>query len=89
LTKFVKRVVAIRDGKTSSEMIMKSDSGDLESLAAWGEMEDTHEEYAVLDRAGRVQIPEDFLKKLDLPGNRVKLALDDDTVKMSRPGDGK
>jgi hypothetical protein len=83
LTKFVKRVVAIRDGKTSSEMIMKADTSD--ETAVWSEMDDTHEEYAVLDRAGRVQIPEDFLKKLDLQGNKVKLALDEQTVVMSRP----
>jgi len=78
LTQYVRRVVSIRDGKVSSEFLGSSreDSG-FESFA--------HEEYAILDRAGRVQIPEDFLKQLDLQGNRVKLTLDDESVKMTRP----
>jgi ABC-type lipoprotein export system ATPase subunit len=111
LTKFVKRVVAIRDGKVSSEFRAEGTTnggvdGDFKGAteaergSAFGTEESAeadsaafeqyrHEEYAILDRAGRVQIPEDFLRHLDLPGNRVKLTLDDDDVKLSRPADAK
>ncbi|MDR2606277.1 MAG: ABC transporter ATP-binding protein [Oscillospiraceae bacterium] len=83
LTQYVKRVVSIRDGKVSSEFLGLSRGESEDAFEAF-----SHEEYAILDRAGRVQIPDEFLKRLDLPGNRVKLTLDDETVKMSRPGSG-
>ena len=91
LSKFVNRVVAIRDGKTSSEILVKENLreqlaaiSDFESSQAFASM-DTHEEYAVLDRAGRVQIPEEFLRQLSLPGNKVKLEMVEGTLTVSRP----
>jgi len=77
LTHMVNRVVAIRDGKTSSEFLARvhlrerlADITDFEGM-------ETHDEYAVLDRAGRVQIPEEFLKQLGVTGNTIRLAMDD------------
>lgn len=76
LAKKVNRVISIRDGKTSSERIMKNDYR--EKLANmdinWKE-EETQEEYAVLDRAGRVQIPGELLEEMGISGNKVKLEL--------------
>ena len=85
LTKMVNRVVAIRDGKTSSEMLVKENLR--EKLATITDFEgiETHEEFAVLDRAGRVQIPEDFLSRLALSGNTVKLEFGDGRVTMTKP----
>ena len=58
LAKKVNRVVSIRDGKTSSERIMKNDYRErMEHLDIDWQEEETQEEFAVLDRAGRVQIP--------------------------------
>jgi ABC-type lipoprotein export system ATPase subunit len=65
----VDRTVGIRDGRTSSE-VRRRDASDGTRTA---------EEYAVLDRAGRVQLPRGFTEALDLR-DRVRLALEDDHV---------
>ena len=71
LSKRVGRVVAIRDGKTSSELITKQSYADrLDSIDLF---ETTQEEYAVLDRAGRVQIPRELLDSIGVAGNRLRL----------------
>jgi len=44
-----------------------------------------HEEFAVLDRAGRVQIPREYLDKLGVGGNKVRLELKDGHISMSVP----
>jgi putative ABC transport system ATP-binding protein len=65
----VERTVAIRDGRTSSEVLRRTatreDGG--EHIVA--------EEYAVMDRAGRVQVPRDYREALNLT-RRVRLALE-------------
>ena len=81
----VDRVVAIRDGRTSSEYIRKisyaEEIAHLNSIAASSEDEDTHEELAVIDRHGRVQIPEDYLNKLGLKGvSKLKVELEDEKI---------
>jgi ABC-type lipoprotein export system ATPase subunit len=68
----VARTVAIRDGRTSSEVLRG-----LETEGAPG----VAEEYAVMDRAGRVQVPREFREALDLT-HRVRLALTDDHVEI-------
>ncbi len=76
----VNRVVAIRDGKTSSERIMKSDyKKQLEGMAGFEE-EGLQEEYAVLDKAGRVQIPRELLDEAGIDGNKVKIELNDGKI---------
>ncbi len=68
----VNRTVAIRDGRTSSETLRRSSGheGDHQIIA---------EEFAVLDRAGRLQLPTDYVDALQLE-RRVRLALEDDHV---------
>jgi ABC-type lipoprotein export system ATPase subunit len=77
----VERAVAIRDGRTSSEVLRRTatnDEGDEHVIA---------EEYAVMDRAGRVQIPRDYRDALALT-RRVRLALEADAVAVRRdPGE--
>ncbi|MDL4772560.1 MULTISPECIES: ABC transporter ATP-binding protein [Thermomonosporaceae] len=65
----VDRTVGIRDGRTSSE-VRRRDSADGTRVS---------EEYAVLDRAGRVQLPKGFTQALDMK-ERVRMALEDDHV---------
>lgn len=86
LSKKVKRVVAIRDGKISSERILKEKYADRlkESSIDW-RLEDTQEEYVIMDKAGRVQIPKEIINSLDLKDNKVKLELLDGKVIISRP----
>jgi ABC-type lipoprotein export system ATPase subunit len=66
----VDRTVAIRDGRTSSEVVRSGDAHD--ALA---------EEYAVMDRTGRVQVPREFREALALT-RRVRLALAEDHVEI-------
>lgn len=86
LSKKVNRVVSIRDGKTSSERIMKNDYKEkLEHLDIDWHEEETQEEYAVLDRAGRVQIPNELLEEMGIDGNKVKLELIDGKIIIEKP----
>jgi len=73
----VARSVAIRDGRTSSETV-RSGAGDVLGVA---------EEYAVMDRAGRVQVPREFREALALT-RRVRLALAADHVEIRPDTDG-
>ena len=67
----VQRTVAIRDGRTATEVVRRTHIDEL------GRAQTLHEEYAVLDRAGRLQIPKDYRVALGLK-DRVRLDLEDD-----------
>jgi ABC-type lipoprotein export system ATPase subunit len=88
LAKKVDRVVAIRDGKISSEMLRRKsydeEMADLES----GEdiEEDSHVEYAVLDRSGRLQIPTAYLESIGAHNvNKIKVSLQDGRIVLLPP----
>ena len=78
----IDRVVAIRDGRTSSEIIRKKSYR--EDLDEMGEVitkeeEATHEELAVLDRSGRLQLPKDYMQSLGIKGGgKVRVELDEE-----------
>jgi len=84
LSKAIDRVVAIRDGKTSSEFIRKKIvSPDFKSdfKNDFKETDVIREELAVLDKAGRLQIPKEYLTKLGIKGgDRVKVELDGERI---------
>ncbi|MDQ3553744.1 MAG: ABC transporter ATP-binding protein [Chloroflexota bacterium] len=69
----VQRTVAIRDGRTSSETLRRS------AQAHDGEHEVIAEEFAVLDRAGRLQLPRAHVEALGLE-KRVRLRLEADHI---------
>ena len=81
LSKKVKRVVAIRDGKISSERVLKEEfaSRIKESGIDWRE-EETQDEYAVLDRAHRVQIPAEYIDEMGLKDNKVRIEYGDEKI---------
>lgn len=84
----VDRVVAIRDGRTSSEFIRKKTyAEELQELenGFFGAEGETHEELAVLDRAGRLQIPSEYINALGLKDNKVKVELEGDRVVLYSP----
>ena len=86
LSKKVRRVVAIRDGKISSERILKEQYADcLSDAVDWMSL-DTQEEYSVVDKVGRVQLPHDLLEKLDLNSNKVKVTMNDKKIIIENPG---
>ena len=86
LSKKVKRVVAIRDGKISSERVLKEAYADRlkESAIDWRQ-EETQEEYAIMDKAGRVQIPAELLESLGLKDNKVRVSLENGNIVISNP----
>ena len=90
LSKKVKRVVAIRDGKISSERVLKESYADrLKEVNIDWRNEDTQEEYVVMDKAGRVQIPKDVLERLNVSGNKLKLEMQDGKIVITAPEDAK
>ncbi|MFF2092414.1 ABC transporter ATP-binding protein [Paenibacillus sp. NPDC058174] len=90
LARKVDRVVAIRDGKISSEMLRKGSY--LQELEAMAEDEaaarETHVEYAVLDKAGRLQVPAGYLETAGFKDKRkVRVELEDGRIVLSPPED--
>ncbi len=91
LSKKVDRVVAIRDGRTSSEFLRKkSYAEEMEEMkqGVFGtDGADTHEELAVVDKTGRLQIPAEYLNALGLKGkNKVKVEMDGNRIVIHPPG---
>lgn len=83
LSKKVNRVVSIRDGKTSSEFIVKQSYRDrLDSISLFDE---TQEEFAVLDKAGRVQIPADLLAKIGAQDHKIRMDYEDGKIVIRAP----
>ncbi|MGG1517926.1 ABC transporter ATP-binding protein [Paenibacillus oryzisoli] len=84
LAKKVDRVVAIRDGKTSSEILRrKSYQEELLELeqGIMSSAEDSHVEYAVVDKAGRLQIPANYLESIGAGGtNKVRVEMDNGRI---------
>ena len=78
----VSRTIAIRDGRTATETLRRA------AVSEAGEHHLVAEEYAVLDRVGRLQLPRDYVDALGLQ-RRVRLVLEDDhiTVWPDRDGD--
>ncbi len=76
----VRRTVAIRDGRTSSEVVRHTE------VDEFGESSVIAREYAVLDRAGRLQLPKDYRAALGMR-DRVELQLESDHVAV-RPDTG-
>ena len=94
LSKSIDRVVAIRDGKTSSELIRKKTSLyeniSFEQLSEKQKSEikalqesQGHEELTVLDRAGRLQLPREYLEALGIKGgDKVRVELEDGKISI-------
>ncbi|MGW7201057.1 ABC transporter ATP-binding protein [Streptomyces chryseus] len=69
----VRRTVSIRDGRTSSEVLRRTE------IDAHGQELVVAREYAMLDRAGRLQLPADYTATLGLK-ERVALELERDHI---------
>jgi len=69
----VARTIAIRDGRVASETLRQR------AVTGHGDHHVISTEYAVLDRAGRLQLPRAHVEALGL-ANRVRLELEDDHV---------
>lgn len=90
LSRKVNRVVSIRDGKTSSEYIMKNSYKDeIKNIELLGGaksdtvQDESHEEFAVLDRVGRLQLPAEYMRSLNISGkDMVELIMEDGYIKI-------
>jgi putative ABC transport system ATP-binding protein len=69
----VQRTIAIRDGRTSTETLRRR------SVSSEGAHELVAEEYAVLDRVGRLQLPRAAVEALGLE-RRVRVVLEKDHI---------
>ena len=77
----VSRTIAIRDGRTATETLRRA------AVSEGGEHHLVAEEYAVLDRVGRLQLPRDYVDALGLQ-RRVRLVLEDDHITVWPDRDG-
>lgn len=97
----VDRVVAIRDGMTSTEWVKRegeaTSAEEAESALTAGmdaseasspgaRFGDRHAEYVVIDRAGRLQIPKEYLNAMNVDGKAV-LEFDGRRVTLMSPDD--
>jgi putative ABC transport system ATP-binding protein len=73
IAQFVNRVIAVRDGKLATESVRRTSH----------EGADTHVEWVVLDSAGRLQVPQDYLQHFNIK-RRAELELTDDGI-LIRP----
>lgn len=89
----VSRVVQIRDGKISTERVMRqnyleqlNNTAGFETLGSATIMDgSSHEEFAVLDRNDRVQLPPEMLKEAGLDGRKVKMSMENGKIVISKP----
>ena len=70
----IDRIVAIRDGRISTESFRRIGFRGREAYVY-------HDEYAVVDRSGRLQIPKEYLERLDVK-ERARLRLEADHVEV-------
>ncbi|ANS75083.1 ABC transporter [Paenibacillus yonginensis] len=83
----VDRVVAIRDGLTSTEFLKRNPS--LDGNAAGfssqeGGLQDVHEAFVVVDRAGRLQVPKEYLESVGISG-RASMEFDGEKIIITAP----
>jgi ABC-type multidrug transport system ATPase subunit len=81
------RVVAIHDGRTSSELIRRGSY--TEQMAGISGLDDphaaaSHEELAVVDKVGRLQVPREMLDALGIK-NQVRIEAEDGKIVLKPP----
>ena len=85
LAKKVNRVVRICDGKVSSEEIVKESYEERFKEVGDLEMASLHESFAVLDRAGRLQLQKEDLMKIGVKGTKVRIEVQEDKIMIRAP----
>ncbi|WP_223066398.1 ABC transporter ATP-binding protein [Paenibacillus caui] len=83
----VDRVVAIRDGLTSTEFLKRNPNLDGESggfSAQAGGLQEIHEAFVVVDRVGRLQVPKEYLESVGISG-RASMEFDGEKIVITAP----
>ena len=82
----VSRVVRIRDGKISSEQLVKTSYADkLKEIGSLEDIQDTHEEFAIIDRNNRIQLPAEYVEELGIKNGYVKVTMEDGKIILASP----
>ncbi|WP_018756646.1 ABC transporter ATP-binding protein [Paenibacillus terrigena] len=87
LAEKVDRVVAIRDGLTSTEFIKRNPNLDQDEealLKGQGALQQIHEAYVVVDRVGRLQVPKEYLQALQIK-DKASMEFDGDQIIIRSP----
>ncbi|MDD4797034.1 MAG: ABC transporter ATP-binding protein [Eubacteriales bacterium] len=91
LSRKVDRIVAIRDGRTSSEFLRKrSYIEEIRDVATYAHEagDDSHVELAVVDGTGRLQIPHEYLDEMGVKGKaKLRVEMQDGKVVIYKPQD--
>jgi putative ABC transport system ATP-binding protein len=98
IARHVHRVVAIRDGKLATETVRSTrpaasasdengKDADGNGVTPSTEVEEILQELTVLDSAGRLQIPKDYLQRSNIK-SRVTLEVTEDGILIRSAGDG-
>lgn len=81
----VDRVVAIRDGLTSTEFVKRNPNLDLATVdSGVGALQEVHEAFVVVDRVGRLQVPKEYLEAVGI-GGRASMEFDGDKIIITAP----
>jgi ABC-type lipoprotein export system ATPase subunit len=71
LSSMVRRVVAISDGMIGSEMLRKADyAGRLSQINEPEQATESHDEFVVVDKKGRVKIPDNIITMMNIGGGQ-------------------
>ncbi|MDU5946584.1 MAG: ABC transporter ATP-binding protein, partial [Paenibacillus macerans] len=81
----VDRVVAIRDGLTSTEFVKRNPNLDLAAAEGLGGgLQEVHEAFVVVDRVGRLQVPKEYLEAVGI-GGRASMEFDGEKIIITAP----
>lgn len=83
----VDRVVAIRDGLTSTEFLKRNPNLDLAAMEngfSEGGLQEVHEAFVVVDRVGRLQVPKEYLEAVGI-GGRASMEFDGEKIVITAP----
>ncbi|AZK49020.1 ABC transporter ATP-binding protein [Paenibacillus lentus] len=83
----VDRVVAIRDGLTSTEFLKRNpnlDQADGVAGSDQGGLQEVHEAFVVVDRVGRLQVPKEYLEAVGI-GGRASMEFDGEKIVITAP----
>lgn len=80
----VDRVVAIRDGLTSTEFVKRNPNLDLAAAELAGGLQEVHEAFVVVDRVGRLQVPKEYLDSVGISG-RASMEFDGEKIVITAP----
>lgn len=80
----VDRIVAIRDGLTSTEFVKRNPNLDDDQGLSEAGAPDVHEAFVIIDRAGRLQVPKEYLEALSID-SRATLEFDGERIVITPP----